>query len=130
MPTFLHLAGPFPDRHDILPSLGPAQIELIHRIQIFSSSRIELRGQLPEEFLYAGIAHGLETRRMVFSAGATDPSLPMIAHLITKRNRDSRPPCSEKLLRKLFHNRRVVAFAAENVEIGIVGVVGEVTADQ
>jgi hypothetical protein len=51
MPPFLHLAGSFANRHDVLPALRSAQVKLIHRFQILGSFSIELRRQLLEEFL-------------------------------------------------------------------------------
>src|SRR6476469_4849788 len=77
MPAFLHVANPFANRHDILPALRSAQIELIHRIQILRSFRIELGRQVPEKFLDAGNVHGWESQRMVGhgSGGSAAPSV-------------------------------------------------------
>ena len=73
VPTFLHLTGAVSDRHDILTALRPAQIELIHRIDILRCFSVELRRQLSEKFLYPGSAHGRRTKEV--RGGAAYPLL-------------------------------------------------------
>ena len=53
-----------------------------------------------------------------------------VVQLIAKCDGCGRPPGTEELPRKFFHDRRVITLAAENIEIGIVGVIGKVAADQ
>src|SRR4026207_827980 len=74
---------------------------------------------------------GVWKARGWLGTGAADPPLPLpYVQLIAKRDGCGRPPRTEELFRKFFHNRRVVALAAENIEIGVVGVVCKVAADQ
>ena len=63
-------------------------------------------------------------------AGERQWAATLPVQLIAKRDGRRRPLCAEKLPRKLFHHRRVIALAAENVEIGVICVVGKVAANQ
>ena len=63
--------------------------------------------------------------------GAAYPPLPFLVFIsIAKSYGCGRSPSAKELSGKLFHDRRVVALAAENIEIGIVGVIRKVAADQ
>ena len=76
MHSFFDLTGAFTDREDILPALRPAQIELVDRIKIFGSIRIEpSRQRLKKLFDLVGFMSGGEGLLRSIP-GAACPPLP------------------------------------------------------
>ena len=112
MSAFSYGAGAILDHQLIPSSLWPAQIELIDRRDTFGRFGIEFLGKIPEERVNRARLHWTED------------------NLGPHGDRHGAAPGAEEALGERLHPFRIVAFAAEDVEIGTIGVIGEVPADQ
>jgi hypothetical protein len=125
------LTGPLPDRENVLPALRAAQIELVDRIKIFGGICIELTWEKLKKLFDGSGLHGSyegegTSRIDPGSRGAAAPG-PL---LVAERDRRGTATRAEKVFGERLDDGRVIALAAENVEVGVVRVVRKMAADQ
>ncbi len=130
MGPFCDLTGPLPDREDVLPPLGAAQIELVDCLKILGSICIQLAWKKFEKFFDRGGFHdSWEGRAFWVDTGGRVTTAPGI-FLVTKCNGRGAATGAEKVFGERLNDGRVVTLATENVEVVVIRIVREMAADQ
>ena len=124
------MTGSLADRENVLPALRSAQIELVDRVEVFGGIGVEPAWKKLKKLFDRGGVHGLwKGRGPQVDTGGRGAAAPGLL-LVSERDCRGTATRAEKVFGERVDNRRVIALATENVEIGAVRIVCEMAADQ
>lgn len=129
MAPFFHQTSAVLDVDGIMPALQPIEVKLINRVEVFRGIFVELFRKRPKEFFDCFGLHEVGTAIDRDNVGGHADVAPNDI-LVSQRCSRGASSSLKKVFRERFHCRRVVAFATENIEVGIVGIVRKMPTDQ